>query len=67
MKSIISIILSFLVGATFLIVEFGIYISHSGTIRQPLIIGMLLTAVVTILTLIALYESVRHRNDKDPW
>jgi|GEM_PF-6642332 hypothetical protein len=49
-----------------IIIEFFWYYSNGQTIG-PLIVGALLAVVVFIIAALALYESIKHRNDKEPW
>lgn len=49
-----------------IIIEFFLYYSRGQTIA-PLIVGGVLALVVLAITATALYESIKHRDDKEPW
>lgn len=47
-------------------IEFFLYYSKGQTIG-PLIVGAVLAIIVLAITIMALFESIKHRNDKEPW
>jgi membrane protein YdbS with pleckstrin-like domain len=49
-----------------IILEFFLYYSRGQTVG-PLIVGGILALVVLVITILALFESIKHRNDKEPW
>jgi hypothetical protein len=67
MKVVSDVILYFILELCIIFLDFGIYYSEEGTFRTPLYVGCFLALVVLIITLMALYESIKHRNDKESW
>jgi membrane protein YdbS with pleckstrin-like domain len=49
-----------------IILEFFLYYSRGQTVG-PLIVGGILALVVLVITILALFESIKHRNDKELW
>jgi membrane protein YdbS with pleckstrin-like domain len=49
-----------------IILEFFLYYSRGQTVG-PLIVGGILALIVLVITIMALFESIKHRNDKEPW
>jgi hypothetical protein len=67
MKVVSDVILYFILELCLIFINFGIFYSENGTFKTPLYIGCFLAFVVLIITLMALYESIKHRNDKESW
>lgn len=55
-----------LLGICLIALEFAIYYIF-GRSRVPLLLGGALIVAVLILTGMAAYESIKHRNDKEQW
>jgi purine-cytosine permease-like protein len=57
-----------LIAISLLILEYAIYV-YLGPAQNkvPLIIGGILVCTVLMITLLALYQSIKHRHDKEEW
>lgn len=66
MRSIKEVIGYAFFALSLIFVEFFLYYSKGQTIG-PLVVGAVLGLVVLVITTMALFESIKHRNDKEPW
>jgi len=66
MQAIKDVIAYLMLEVALIIIDFFIYYSNDQTVG-PLIVGLALTFIVLVITVFALLESIKHRNDKEPW
>jgi len=66
MRSITEVIGYAFFALSLIFIEFFLYYSKGQTIG-PLVVGGILGLVILAITVMALFESIKHRNDKEPW
>ncbi len=66
MRAIKDVIGYALLEISIIIIEFFWYYSKGQTLG-PLIVGAILAVFVLIITIMALFEAIKHRHDKEPW
>jgi hypothetical protein len=67
MNSVGTVVIFTLIELSLIIIDFGLYYSQHGRIKVPFIIGCFLALVVLTLMVMAIYQSLKHRHDKEPW
>ena len=66
MSTIVLVIVNTLLALCVIFLEFSLY-SVYGRSWVPMSLGAGLGAAVLVISGLALYESIKHRGDKEPW
>lgn len=65
-STLATVLTSFLLEIALIVLDFGTY-SQGGKVRVPLLIGTGLVFMVFVFAALALYQTIRHRHDKEQW